>query len=108
MGTRPVELAYVRAMRDYYRAFFGDGQGREELIQLLSRITGVRDTALLERLAPSWMDPDGGVNEASVRAVQRWYFERGDLTGEVDLSRVIDPSFVDYALQQLGRYRSQP
>jgi NitT/TauT family transport system substrate-binding protein len=97
-------VAYLRAMRDYYRAFFGDGQGRQEMLELLTRITPVRDLALLERTAPSWMDPNGSVNVASVRALQRWYVDRGEVTGEVDLERAVDTSYVDYALGQLGRY----
>jgi NitT/TauT family transport system substrate-binding protein len=97
-------VAYLRAMRDYYRAFFGDGQGRPEMLELLTRVTPVRDLALLERTAPSWMDPNGSVNMASLRALQRWYVDRGETTGDVDLERVVDTRFVDYALGQLGRY----
>ena len=96
--------AYLRGVRDYYRAFFGDGQGKDEIIELLTRITSVRDRALLERTAPTWMDPNGSVTTDSLRAVQQWYAERGELTGELDLDRVIDLSFVDYALGRIGRY----
>jgi NitT/TauT family transport system substrate-binding protein len=97
-------VAYLHAMRDYYRAFFGDGEGRPELLQLLTRITGIQDAALLERLAPSWMDPNGRVNVDSLRSVQHWFFEHGDMPSEVDLDRVVDPSFVDYAITRLGPY----
>ncbi len=97
-------VAYLRGVRDYYRAFFGDGQGKDEIIDLLTRITSVRDKALLERTAPTWMDPNGSVTTDSLRAVQQWYAERGELTGDLDLDRVIDLSFVDYALARIGRY----
>ncbi len=97
-------VAYLRGVRDYYRAFFGDGQGKDEIMDLLTRITAVRDKALLERTAPTWMDPNGSVTTDSLRAVQQWYAERGDLTGELDLDRVVDLSYVDYALERLGRY----
>jgi hypothetical protein len=49
------------------------------------------------------MDPNGSVTTDSLRAVQQWYAERGDLTGELDLDRVVDTSFVDYAVGRLGR-----
>ncbi|HLH22049.1 MAG TPA: ABC transporter substrate-binding protein [Chloroflexota bacterium] len=100
-------VAYLRAMRDYYRAFFGDGQGRPEMLQTISTITGMRDLSLLDQLAPSWMDPNGSVNADSIRAVDQWYRDRGDVTGQVDFDRVIDMSFVNYALQQLGPYPAQ-
>ena len=102
--ARRFMVAYLRGLRDYYRAFFGDDHGRAEVLELLSRVTPVKDVALLERVAPTWMDPDGGVNVASLRATQRWYLERGDLTTEVDMDRMVDMSFVDHALSRLGRY----
>jgi NitT/TauT family transport system substrate-binding protein len=64
----------------------------------------VRDRALLERMAPTWMDPNGSVNVASLQDTQRWYLDRGEMTAEVDLSRVVDASFADYAVGQLGSY----
>jgi len=60
--------------------------------------------ALLDQLAPTWMDPNGTLNVDSLRALEHWYIERGDVTGEVDLDRVVDSGFVDFALSQLGRY----
>ena len=103
--ARRFTVAYLRAVRDYYRAFFGDGQGKDEIIDLLTRITSVRDKALLERTAPTWMDPNGAVNVASLREIQRWYVERGDMAAETDLDRAVDSTFVDYAVAQLGPYR---
>jgi NitT/TauT family transport system substrate-binding protein len=101
--ARRFMTAYLRGARDYYRAFFGDGQGRGDVIELLTRITPIRDRALLERIGPIWMDPNGAVNVASLRGTQRWYAERGDLANEVDLDRVVDPSFAEYAVGRLGR-----
>jgi len=103
-AARRFMVAYLRAARDYYRAFFGDGQGRAEIVELMTRITPIKDPALLARIAPTWLDPNGAVNVASLRDTQRWYVERGDQTEEVDLQRAVDPSFVDFALQRLGRY----
>jgi NitT/TauT family transport system substrate-binding protein len=103
-AARRFTIAYLRAVRDYYSAFFGDGQEREAFIDLLTRVTPVRDRALLERVAPTWMDPNGAVNAASLQAIQRWYLDRGEMTAEVDFGRVIDSSFADYAVGQLGRY----
>lgn len=103
-AARRFMVAYLRGVRDYYRAFFGDGQGRAEVLELISRITAIRDLSLLERISPAWMDPNGSVNTASLRFVQHWYLERGDLTSEVDVDQIVDPSFADYALSRIGRY----
>jgi NitT/TauT family transport system substrate-binding protein len=101
--ARRFMVSHLRALRDYQRAFFGDGQHRAEFIQVMSRITGISDTALLEKMEPTWADPNGGVNVESLRDTQRWYVARGEQSGEVDFDRVVDPTFVDYALGQLGR-----
>ena len=103
-AARRFTIAYLRAVRDYYGAFFGDGQEREAFIDLLTRVTPVRDRALLERVAPTWMDPNGSVNVASLQDIQRWYLDRGEMTAEVNLSRAVDASFADYAVGQLGAY----
>jgi hypothetical protein len=70
----------------------------------MTRITPIKDQGLLMRLAPTWLDPNGAVNLASLRDTQRWYVERGDQSAEVDLQRAVDPSFVTFALERLGRY----
>jgi NitT/TauT family transport system substrate-binding protein len=102
-AARRFMVANLRAMRDYNRAFFGDGEGREEFWDLMTRTSNMKDLALLKRLHPTWSDPNGAVNVESLRDTQRWYLGRGELTGEVDFDRVIDTSFVDYAIQRLGR-----
>jgi NitT/TauT family transport system substrate-binding protein len=101
--ARRFMVANLRAMRDYNRAFFGDGEGREEFWELMTRTSSMKDLALLKRLHPTWSDPNGAVNVESLRDTQRWYIGRGEQTGEVDFNRIVDMSFVDYALQRLGR-----
>jgi NitT/TauT family transport system substrate-binding protein len=103
-SARRFAVAYLRATRDYYRAFFGDGQGRQEMLQLIANITNMRDMGLLERISPTWMDPNGSVNLESLRAVEQWYRTRGDVTGQLDLDRVVDMSYVNAGIQQLGPY----
>ena len=103
-SARRFMVAFLRAVRDYYRAFFGDGQGRPELLDLITRTTRIKDLALLEQMAPTWMDPNGAVNVESLGAVQHYYFERGDMEAELPMDQVVDSTFADYAVQRLGRY----
>jgi len=102
-AARRFTIAFLRGVRDYYRAFFGDRQNRPEFLDLIARTTG-SNVALLDRISPTWMDPNGELNVASLRALQRWFFERGDLTEETDLDSVVDTSFVQHAVARLGRY----
>ena len=103
-AARGFTVAFLRGVRDYYRAFFGDGQGRDHILDLIAQHTAIKDPALLQSMSPTWMDPNGSLNVDSLRGLQHWYFERGDLTGEVSMDQVVDPSFVDYAVGRLGRY----
>jgi NitT/TauT family transport system substrate-binding protein len=104
-AARRFTVAVLRALHDYTRAFFGDGAGKDELIDLLIRTTPVKDRTLYDRMPPTWLDTNLELNVDSVNRTLRWYAERGDTQqGELDLSRMLDPSFVEYALGRVGRY----
>jgi NitT/TauT family transport system substrate-binding protein len=51
------------------------------------------------------MNPDGSVNRASLAYDLAFYAEQGLINGAVDLDQVIDRSFVEAALAELGPYR---
>ena len=107
--ARRFMLAHLHALRDYHRAFFGDGENRPEFVRLMGRVSGItKDLDLLGRMEPTWADPNGSVNVDHLAELQRWYVSRGDQTGGVNFSRVVDPSFVDYAISQLGRRPPAP
>jgi NitT/TauT family transport system substrate-binding protein len=106
-AARRFMVANLRAMRDYLRAFFGDGQAKEQWWELMGRVGNVRDAELLKRLHSTWSDPNGQINVDSLRDTQRWYIGRGEQTGEVDFDRIVDMTFVDYALQRIGRAPAQ-
>jgi NitT/TauT family transport system substrate-binding protein len=95
----------VRALRDYNDAF-GKGIGRADVVQILAKHTTVKDLALYDRIIPAGLDPDGRLNVPGIRDDVALYTRLGCITGEVtDPSRVIDESFVNYALGVLGPYQ---
>ena len=98
-------VAYVRSLRDYNDAF-AKNQGRAEVAQILSRQTTVKDLALYDRIIPAGLDPDGHLNVQGIRDDVALYARLGCITGEVaDVGRVIDESFVNYAIGVLGPYQ---
>jgi ABC-type nitrate/sulfonate/bicarbonate transport system substrate-binding protein len=96
-------VAYLRGLRDFDDAFYRD-RGRAEVVDILARNTVVRDAALYAAMVPHRVDRNGQMNRESLAADLSWYASHGYLTGAApDLNTVVDTSFLDYALAQLGR-----
>jgi NitT/TauT family transport system substrate-binding protein len=98
-------IGYVRALRDYNDAFGPKQQGREDVIQTLIRHTAVKDRAVYDQMRPPGLDPDGRLQVDAMRN-DLAYWERTGLVPEpVDFARLLDTSFQEHAVQQLGPYR---
>jgi len=96
-------VAYLRGLRDFDDAF-ARNRGRAEIVDILTRNTVVRDAALYAAMIPHRVDRNGQVNRESLANDLDWYAAHGYLNRErPDLNTVIDTSFLDYALAQLGR-----
>ncbi len=96
-------LAYVKGLRDHWDAFTR-GVGKAEIIDILSRYTTVKDKAVLEQLTPVGLNPDGYINMGTFADDVEWWTDHGYVQGHVDPASVVDNSFVDYAIERLGRY----
>lgn len=75
-----------------------------KIISILTKTTDVKDAATFEKMATIGVDPDGRVNTQSISADQDWYFAKGLLQQKVDMTKVIDNKYVEYALERLGKY----
>jgi NitT/TauT family transport system substrate-binding protein len=96
-------LAYVKALRDYWEAFTR-GTGRAEVIDILARTTSLKDPALIDRVGPTGLNPDGYVSKPTLAQDVDWWVARGYVKTRVDVAQVVDDSFVDYAIERLGRH----
>jgi NitT/TauT family transport system substrate-binding protein len=97
-------VAYIRSLRDYNGAF-AKNRGRAEVAQILAKHTTVKDLALYDRIIPAGLDPDGRLNVPGMREDLTVFSRLNCVTGEIaDVSRVVDESFVNYALGVLGPY----
>ncbi|HEY7067378.1 MAG TPA: ABC transporter substrate-binding protein [Chloroflexota bacterium] len=93
---------WIRGGRDYLDAIV-KGQGREAMIDLLVRRSG-EARRVVERMSPLGVSPDGRVDLASMQRDADLWAEHGLIDGRVDMARMVDMSFVDRALAQLGPY----
>jgi NitT/TauT family transport system substrate-binding protein len=106
--------AWLRGQRDYWRAIEnGEGDPRE-ILEILTRYTALQDLGLYQAMMKdnglNHVDPNGGaplqrlVQDAA--PVQEYFVRVGHFPQPVDLGPAIDGSFLDYALQRLGRIPS--
>jgi NitT/TauT family transport system substrate-binding protein len=98
-------IAYLRGVRDYNDAFGPKRQGRDEVVQILTKHTVVKDPHDYDQMRPAGLDPDGRLELASIQQDLDYYERSGLVTAHVDLAQVIDTSFQEYALQTLGPYQ---
>lgn len=99
---------YLRGVRDFYAmAANTDPVVRERSIAILMEQTTLKDRAMYDRIAHTWLDPDGRVEVDSVAEDLAWYVENGYVRDRLDLGRVIDHTYVERAVAQLGPFQYQ-
>ncbi len=97
--------AYLQGARFYTDAFDKkDAAKRKDAIEIMARATKL-DAALIDRLVVPGIDPNGAVNVKSLDAAQQYFVQKGSQTRAVDMSKVVDTSFSEEAVRQLGPYK---
>jgi len=94
--------AYVRGIRDYNDAFRSNVH-RTQTVDALANAFAIKP-GLFDSMGFVHMHPDGKVNLASIEDVMHWYVQMGYLNEPVDLSRIVDLSYIDAAVAKLGGY----
>src|SRR5256884_9737101 len=100
--------AYIRAVRFYNGALQNgrlDGRNADDVIAILSEATPIKGRDIYKLITPTGMNPDGRVNKASLAHDLAFYTGQGLIKGAVDLDQVVDGSFVEAVLNELGPYR---
>jgi len=97
-------VAFVRGARDYYHAINkGDGD-KGPVIQAMINHTAVKDPSLYSKIGLPSINPNANVDPtASWGQVQDFYLRRNIQQHKIDLSKYLDPSYINAALDRLGR-----
>jgi NitT/TauT family transport system substrate-binding protein len=99
-------LAYFKGLRDVYDAMMG-GPARAEVVDILTRHTGVKEKALYDRMQWGYMDPNGHVQRDSLREQQDWHAKQGTVPKKVNIDEIVDERLVEYAIGQLGTVKEK-
>jgi NitT/TauT family transport system substrate-binding protein len=100
--------AYLKGVRFYNRALKDGrmhGPNADEVIAILAESTPIKDPAVYKAITPTGMNPDGKVNVQSLADDLAFYKEQGLITGDIKADQVVDHSFVEAALKELGAYK---
>ena len=101
--------AYVKAVRDYNDALRDGriaGPNADEVIATLVEHTFIKDPAIYRSITPAAIDPDGRMNMDGLRNDLQFFKEQKLLQDPaITVERIIDTSFVEKAVQELGPYR---
>jgi NitT/TauT family transport system substrate-binding protein len=99
-------VGYLRGVRYYNDAFDGgDAAKRQEVIDILTRYTAIKDAAVYARITLPGLDPDGRMNLATLAEDQALWLATGLQQARINLSDVVDSSFAEAAVRTLGPYR---
>jgi NitT/TauT family transport system substrate-binding protein len=101
--------AYLRGVRMYNDALKDGrlaGPKANEVIAILVKYTAIKDESMFRRMVPSYCNPDGEVNVASLRKDLDFFRELGLIEKkDVSVDGVVDASFAKAAVAKLGPYR---
>src|SRR5262249_35673331 len=103
--------AYLRGVRMYNDALKDgrlDRPRADEVIQILVKYTTIKDAGMFRRMVPSYCNPDGEVNVASLKKDLDFFRELGLIEKkDIGVETVVDGSFAAAAVAKLGPYRRE-
>lgn len=95
--------AYLKGVRDYNDAFI-KGEGKEEVIDIMTKHTSLKDPALWEKVFVTGLDPDGKMFLDDIVKQYDAYKANGAISGEIDFDKAVDTSITEKAVEILGAY----
>jgi len=107
-AARRFMRAYLKGVRFYNGALANGkmaGPNADEVIAILAASTAIKDPAIYKSITPTGMNPDGKVNLTSLADDYAFYKSRGLIRDDVKLEQVVDHSFAEAAVKELGPYR---
>jgi NitT/TauT family transport system substrate-binding protein len=100
-------VAYLRGVRAYMDALKDGliaGKGADDVIASIMNHTGPKDAALLKRIFPVVIDPNGEVNLASMKKDWEFLRSKGLIDKATTPEDIVDMSYVQAAVKKLGPY----
>ncbi len=100
--------AYIRALRDYNDALRDGklaGPKADEVIAILTEYTNIKDASVYRAITAHGSNPDGFVNMPTLATDLDFFKATGDIEGKVTIEQVVDNSFAEAVVKELGPYK---
>jgi NitT/TauT family transport system substrate-binding protein len=96
-------IATLRGMRDYYHAFIKKDVDKAPFVDILIAHTPIKDPKLYDVIGVNRIAPNPTVDFTTWKLLQDYYVKIGLQPRVVDANQYIDTSYIERALQVLGR-----
>ncbi|WP_425352574.1 ABC transporter substrate-binding protein [Halobacillus andaensis] len=95
--------AYLKGVRDYNDAFMS-GEGKAEIIDIMTKHTALKDPEIWEKVSITGLDPNGRMFIEDIKKQYDMYDRNGATRGEFDFDKSIDTSLTEKAVDIIGEY----
>ncbi len=95
--------AYIKGAR-FYNDALADGQPSPELVEILAANTSVKDPDLYQKMALPGINPNGKLNIEGMRHDSAWWHDAGLMSEPVPVEDVVNSSYAEKAVENLGPY----
>lgn len=96
--------AYMRGVRAYNDGVF-HGKNHDQVVEIIAKEADM-PVDLIEKTSPVGLDPNQRLDADYIGRLQDFYVRQGILDHPVDVRKLIDTSFAEAAVKQLGEYRA--
>jgi len=94
--------AYLKGVRVYNDAMFY-GKDKDKVVKIIAQGTGTPEASIADS-NPAGLDPDQKISLEWLQTCEDFYTKSGDLKVKVNVADMVDTSFRDQAVKELGQY----
>lgn len=95
--------AYLKGVRDYNDAFI-KGKGKDEIIDIMTKYTALKDPIVWKDVFVTGLNPDGKMFIGDIRDQYEMYKKNGAIRGQFKFDEAIDTSITEKAVEIIGEY----
>ncbi|HLG72941.1 MAG TPA: ABC transporter substrate-binding protein [Chloroflexota bacterium] len=101
-------VAYLRGLRFYYSAYFTNANpaSKQDVIDSITKHTPNKDPKAVAAMGMTGVDPNGAIDQQELQKFQDYFLKAGTQKTAVPLDQVVDTSYLQAALKQLGPFKA--